>query len=97
MKTNYDWIRNIFIQSSLSSALMEQKIKALNFGAMYIGELNYWFWRYVFMKDITKRAMSIKLMKYGLDNLTVVETIDALNSTRKVVKEMLEDAKEKVK
>ena len=97
MKINYKAIQYIFIQSSLASALMEQKVKALNLGAMYVGELHYWFWRYVFMKDVTKKALTSRLLKLGLDNLMIVETIDALNSTRRIVKEMLEDAKEHVK
>ena len=99
MKTNYKAIKYIFTQRALSSSYMEQilKSKMSNLGWLGLGELDYWFWRYVFMKDVTKKALTNQLLKVGFDNLTVVEIIDALNSTRKLVKEILKDAKEKVK
>jgi len=99
LKTNYKAIKYIFTQRALSSSYMEQilKSKMSNLGWLGLGELDYWFWRYVFMKDVTKKALTNQLLKVGFDNLTVVEIIDALNSTRKLVKEILKDAKEKVK
>lgn len=97
MKTNYDWIRNIFIQSSLTNAVLLTKVKALNNGFIIEGELNYLFWRYVYMKDLTKTALTNQLLKAKFDNLTTIEIINALNETRKVVKYILEEAKKEAK
>jgi hypothetical protein len=97
MKTRYDIIKGIFVQSSVTDALMEQKVKALAKGTIVNGELRYWFWRYVFMKDLTKKVLTNQLLKAGFDNLTVVEIVDALNGTREIVKEMLDDARERAK
>jgi len=71
---------------------MEQKVQSLGKNFMYAGELRYWFWRYVYMKDITKKTLTHHLLKGGFDNLTVIEIVNALNGTREIVKELLKDA-----
>lgn len=97
MKVNYNFLRNIFIQSSLTDSMLDNKIKSLGKDFMFTGELRYWFWRYVFMKNITAKSLTNNLLKSGFDNLTTIEIINALNSTREIVKELLDDAKEQVK
>lgn len=97
MTPQHEALRNIFIQSNLTNSFLEQRVKALNANFWVNGELQYFFWRYVFPKDITKKAMTAKLLKAGFDNLTVIEILNALNETRTIVKEILDDAKEKVK
>jgi hypothetical protein len=98
MKTQYDIIQNIFIQSSLTNILLTQKVQALkspnNPQFYFTGEFNYLCWRYVYMKDITNKAITNKLLKLGFDNLTVVEILNTLNLTRKMVKDLLDEAKE---
>lgn len=89
MTDKYNAIYNIFIQSSLTDSLLEQKVKQLNGTFWKSGEVRYFFWRYVFMKDLTKKALTNRLLKAGFDNLTVIEIINALNSTRELVKEIL--------
>lgn len=93
MRTNYNALKNIFIHSAITNIFMEQRVKALNKGAIIQGELAYWFWRYVFPKNVTKKALTNHLLKSGFDNLTTIEIIDALNSVKNIVKELLLDAK----
>jgi hypothetical protein len=96
MKNSYDVIQSIFVQAALIDIVMEQKIKPLGLGFVYTADLRYWFWRYVYMKDLTKKTLIARLQKAGFDNLITVEIIDALNFIRKTVKEFLEDAKGKI-
>ena len=95
MTPQYEMIRNIFIQSSLTDIILEQKVQALENNYTRIGELRYWFWRYVFMKDLTKKALTNKLLKAGFDNLTTIEIINSLNSVREIVKELIENAEKR--
>ena len=99
MKTNYDLIKNIFIQRALSCVFIESKLKTETQFSNFLnwGELDYLCWRYVFMKDITKTHLTKKLSGFGFDNLTVVELIDGLNATRQIVKDLLKRAKEEQK
>jgi len=97
MNPHYDLIKYIFVQSSLTDVVMEQRVKTLGKGFIAAGELRYWFWRYVFMKDLTKKALTNQLLKAGFDNLTTIEIVDTLNSTREIVKDILKDAKEHLK
>jgi hypothetical protein len=97
MNAEYKALRNIFIQSSLTDAVLIQKVNSLGKDFMFAGEVRFDFWRYVFAKDITAKTLTNHLIKAGFDNLTVVEIVDALNSTRSIIKELLEDAKEHTK
>ena len=97
MKKEYKMLRAIFIQSSLTDVVMEQKVKSFGNNFMFTGDLRYWFWRYVYMKDITAKTLTSKLIKAGFDNLSTVEVINTLNETKKIVEEMLKEAKGKIK
>jgi hypothetical protein len=92
VKTNYDTVRGIFIQKGLVDA-MTANIKFSDTEALLKGDFSYWCWRYVFMKDITKKAFTSRLLKWGFDNLTVVEIIDACNKTRELAEQIIEDCK----
>ena len=95
MKTNYETIKGIFTQKNLVDAMIGN-IKSLNLDPISKGEFSYLCWRYVFMKDITKKNFTGKLLKLGLDNLTVVEVTDSLNATKNLVKDIISDcSKEK--
>jgi len=98
MKTNYSWLKNVFMQSALSRFFLDKKLKALppkNF--LELGEIDYWVWRYVFMKDVTKKHITAILLNLGFDNLTVVELMNELNNTRIAVAHILEEAKKEAK
>lgn len=97
MKPNYEALRKIFVQNSLSRVFLDQKIKALNPSFMNIGELEFWCWRYTFAKDITRKFMTNKLLEFKFDNLTTVEILNALHSTRAIVRKILTDARKEVK
>jgi hypothetical protein len=96
MKTNYEVVRGIFIQKGLVDA-MTTNIKFSNYDLLLKGEFSYWCWRYVFMKDITKKALTSRLLKWGFDNLTIVEIFSTLNTTKELVGNILDDYKKEVK
>ena len=94
MKNNYDIVQGIFMQRAISSSFMDQILKdRLTLSEKIVGQLDYWFWRYVFMKDLTKKQLTNTLLKLGLDNLVIVEIIDGLNKTRSFVKDIIKDTK----
>lgn len=93
MKTNYNTIKGLFTQKSLVDT-MTLNIKSITFvDPLSKGEFSFWCWRYVFMKDVTKKHLTNQLLKLGLDNLTVVEVINNLNTTKELVVQILNDAK----
>jgi hypothetical protein len=92
MKTNYETIRGIFIQKGLVDAAMVN-IKFEGAKIYLKGDFSYWCWRYVFMKDITKKAFTNILLKLGFDNLTVVEIMETCNRTRELVATIIDDCK----
>jgi hypothetical protein len=97
-KEKYNAIRNIFCQNALSRLVLANKVPGvIDNSFLGIGELEYWCWRYVYMKDITNKTMTNRLIKLKFDNLTIMEIMKALNLTKELVRDIVDKAHDAVK
>lgn len=87
----YHDVKFLFTQRDIVMAFLEQKFSIRL--PLSSGPFSFFAWRYVFRRDLTKKQMEKECKTLGLDNLSTVEVIHALNKTREVVDMIVEDYK----